>query len=97
MRLTILRVRSVVGAFSGQNIRHFHQKDGMGYDWLADQIIEMDKLNPQIASRLLGPLTKWKRIDVKNGHLMRKALEKISNNDNLSKDVYEVVNKSLVN
>ena len=91
------KVRSVVGAFSGQNIRHFHQKDGMGYDWLADQIIELDKLNPQIASRLLGPLTKWKRIDVKNGHLMRKALEKISNNDNLSKDVYEVVNKSLVN
>jgi aminopeptidase N len=91
------KVRSVVGVFAGQNFRHFHQKDGSGYDWLANQVIELDRLNPQIASRLLGPLTKWKRISVKSGQLMRKALEKIGNSDNLSKDVYEVVSKSLVN
>jgi aminopeptidase N len=91
------KIRSVVGVFAGQNFRHFHQKDGSGYDWLANQVIELDRLNPQIASRLLGPLTKWKRISVKSGQLMRKALEKIGNSDNLSKDVYEVVSKSLVN
>ena len=90
------KVRSVVGVFAGQNLRHFHQIDGQGYVWLADQVIKLDKMNPQIASRLLGPLTKWGRIDVKNGQLMQKALEKIGNSDNLSKDVYEVVNKSLV-
>lgn len=90
------KVRSVVGVFAGQNLKHFHQIDGKGYDWLADQVIKLDKMNPQIASRLLGPLTKWGRIDVKNGQLMQKALEKIGNSDNLSKDVYEVVNKSLV-
>jgi aminopeptidase N len=91
------KIRSVVGAFAGQNLRHFHQKDGEGYNWLAKQIIALDSLNPQIASRLLGPLTKWQRISVENGQLMRKALEKIANSDNLSKDVYEVVSKSLVN
>jgi aminopeptidase N len=91
------KVRSVVGAFAGQNLRHFHQQGGEGYNWLANQIIALDSLNPQIASRLLGPLTKWKRISVENGQLMRKALEKIANSDNLSKDVYEVVSKSLVN
>jgi aminopeptidase N len=90
------KIRSVVGVFAGQNLRHFHQKDGKGYDWLADQVIKLDKANPQIASRLLGPLTKWSRIDVKNGQLMQEALKKIGNSDNLSKDVYEVVNKSLV-
>jgi aminopeptidase N len=91
------KVRSVVGAFAGQNLRHFHQKNGDGYNWLANQIIVLDGLNPQIASRLVGPLTKWKRIGVESGQLMQKALKKIANSDNLSKDVYEVVSKSLVN
>jgi len=90
------KVRSVIGVFAGQNLKHFHQVDGEGYSWLAEQVIELDKLNPQIASRLLGPLTKWQRLSVESGQLMRNALEIISNSDNLSKDVYEVVNKSLV-
>lgn len=90
------KVRSVIGVFAGQNLKHFHQVDGEGYQWLAKQVIELDKLNPQIASRLLGPLTKWQSLSVESGQLMRNALEIISNSDNLSKDVYEVVNKSLV-
>lgn len=89
------KVRSVIGAFAGQNLRHFHTQDGMGYNWLADRIIELDALNPQIASRLLGPLTKWKRIAEPNGTKMKQALEKIASRGNLSKDVYEVVSKSL--
>jgi len=90
------KVRSVIGAFAGQNLRHFHAEDGLGYQWLADRVIELDALNPQIASRLLGPLTKWKRIGQPNGTKMKQALEKIASRGNLSKDVYEVVSKSLV-
>jgi aminopeptidase N len=91
------KVRSVVGVFAGQNLRHFHGENGEGYQWLADRIIQLDSLNPQIASRLLGPLTKWKRLAKENSLLMKAALEKIQNNGSLSKDVYEVVSKSLVN
>ncbi|MFY0700355.1 MAG: DUF3458 domain-containing protein, partial [Bermanella sp.] len=90
------KVRSVVGVFAAQNLRHFHGDDGAGYNWLADRIIELDALNPQIASRLLGPLTKWKRIGQPNGTQMKQALEKIAQRSNLSKDVYEVVTKTLV-
>lgn len=90
------KVRSVIGAFASQNLRHFHGNDGAGYNWLADRIIELDALNPQIASRLLGPLTKWKRIGQPNGTKMKQALEKIAARSNLSKDVYEVVTKTLV-
>ncbi len=90
------KVRSVIGVFAGQNLRHFHAESGQGYSWLADRIIELDALNPQIASRLLGPLTKWKRLNVENGQKMKLALEKILDHGNLSKDVYEVVSKSLV-
>ncbi len=90
------KVRSVIGVFAGQNLRHFHAEGGQGYSWLADRIIELDALNPQIASRLLGPLTKWKRLNVESGQKMKLALEKILGHGNLSKDVYEVVSKSLV-
>jgi len=87
------KVRSVIGAFAGQNLRHFHCEKG--YQWLADRIIELDALNPQIASRLLGPLTKWKRLEPVTRDQMHSALKKIQAHGGLSKDVFEVVNKSL--
>lgn len=89
------KVRSVVATFAAQNLRHFHADNGEGYMWLATRIIELDKLNPQIASRLVGPLTKWKRLAPKNSDAMRAALQHISDSGKLSKDVYEVVTKSL--
>ncbi len=56
------KIRSLVGAFCGQNPVNFHHQDGSGYAFLADQIIMLNKQNPQIASRLLGPLTRWKNM-----------------------------------
>ena len=52
-------------------------------------------MNPQIAARMLTPLISWKRYDTKRQALMRKQLEKIASNSKLSKDVYELVSKSL--
>ena len=89
------KVRSVIGAFCGQNPLHFHAADGSGYEFLADRIIELNKLNPQIASRLLVPLTRWKKYDESRQQLMRAQLQRIANEDGLSKDVTEVVLKSL--
>jgi aminopeptidase N len=88
------KVRSVVGAFAS-NAVNFHQENGAGYQLLADQIIELNTLNPQIASRLLGPLTKWKQYKDQSAALMRKELERVMSVEGLSKDVYEVVSKSL--
>ena len=68
--------------------------DGSGYRFLADQVIELDRLNPQIASRLLMPLTRWKRYDERRQALMREQLERIQA-EPLSKDSFEVVSKSL--
>ncbi|EAT11820.1 aminopeptidase N [Bermanella marisrubri] len=90
------KVRSVIGVFAGQNLRHFHTQTGAGYEWLADKIILLDRLNPQIAARLVGPLTKWQRIVGEGGQKMRNTLARIESTENLSKDVYEVVSKSLV-
>jgi len=89
------KVRALIGAFCGQNAANFHQLDGEGYRFLADQIIGLNKLNPQVASRLLGPLTKWKKYIPASGDLMKKQLERIMAEPDLSTDVFEVVSKSL--
>lgn len=89
------KVRAVIGAFAGQNLVNFHSADGAGYRFLADQVITLNAMNPQIASRLLGPLTRWRKYDSSRQALMKGELERILASGELSSDVYEVVSKSL--
>ena len=88
------KVRSLVGAFSQNQVR-FHAADGSGYRFLANWITELDSINPQIAARLSGPLTRWRRFDSSRQDLMKSELQRILSKIDLSKDVYEVVSKSL--
>ncbi|MEJ2032203.1 MAG: aminopeptidase N [Deltaproteobacteria bacterium] len=89
------RVRALIGAFAAGNPVAFHRGDGAGYRFLVDQVLTLDPLNPQTAARLLGPLTRWRRYDRHRQELMKKQLERILTISNLSRDVYEVVTKSL--
>ena len=89
------KIRSVVGAFAGQNLAAFHNPDGSGYDFLADQVRRLDDSNPQIAARLVAPLTRWQKFAPAYSGQMKSALERIRDKDGLSRDVYEVVHKSL--
>lgn len=89
------RMRSVLGAFAGQNVSGFHESTGAGYALLADTIIKLDRFNPQMAARMLGPLTRWRKYDALRRELMKAALEKIQAQAELSPDVFEVVGKSL--
>jgi aminopeptidase N len=90
------RVRALIGAFAVGNPLRFHAADGSGYEFLADRVIELDPLNPQIASRLLQPMTRWARYDEGRQASMREQLERILEVEGLSNDVYEVVSKGLV-
>ncbi len=89
------KVRSLIGAFSANSVR-FHDPSGAGYAFLADQVLSLDPLNPQIAARLVSAFTIWKRYEEKRRALMKTELERILSVQKLSKDVYEVVSKSLV-
>ncbi|MCG6540112.1 aminopeptidase N [Pseudomonas sp. KSR10] len=89
------KVRALIGAFANQNLVNFHREDGAGYHFLADQVIVLNTLNPQIASRLLAPLTRWRKYDASRQGLMKAELERILASGELSSDVYEVVSKSL--
>ena len=90
------RVRALIGAFSQANPLHFHAANGQGYQFLADQIIALNTLNPQVASRMLSALTLWRRYDAGRQALMKAQLERIMTVDAVSRDVYEVASKSLV-
>ncbi len=89
------KIRSVVGAFAGQNLAAFHNPDGSGYEFLADQVCRLDDSNPQIAARLVTPLTRWRKFAPSYSARMKSALERIRDKSGLSRDVYEVVHKSL--
>ncbi|RBI69566.1 aminopeptidase N [Vreelandella sulfidaeris] len=87
------KVRALIGAFA-QNRVNFHRLDGQGYQLLADVVIELNRLNPEIAARLITPLTRWQRFDETRQALMRSQLERIKQ-EPLSSNVYEVVEKAL--
>jgi len=89
------KVRSLIGAFAANTVR-FHDPGGQGYAFLADQVLTLDAMNPQIASRLVSAFTMWKRYDQHRQALMKAQLDKIGAASQLSKDVHEIVSKSLV-
>ena len=88
------KVYSLIGAFGG-NLLHLHAKTGEGYQFLAEVVLKLNALNPQVAARMLKPLTTWKRYDKERQALMREQLELLSKNPALSPDVFELVTKSL--
>jgi aminopeptidase N len=64
---------------------------------VADRVLELDPLNPQVAARMLAPLSRWRRYGPKHQTLMRAQLERIRQYAGLSNDVGEIVAKSLSN
>ncbi|MEZ4454651.1 MAG: aminopeptidase N [Nannocystaceae bacterium] len=89
------RARALLGAFAARNQFHFHSRCGRGYDLLADQVIALDRDNPQVAARLVGPLGLWRRFDADRQAKMRAALERVAARPGLSRDVGEIVGRAL--
>jgi len=88
------KVYSLIRSFSVNHVR-FHAADGAGYAFLADQVLALDKLNPQVAARIARGFDRWKRFDPHRQSKSRIQLERIRDAAGLSKDVGEIVVKSL--
>ena len=89
------RFRSLVGVFSQRNQVRFHEPSGAGYRFLADQLLRLIPVNPQVSARMLAPLTTWRRFDEPLGLQMQQQLQRILAVADLPRDVFEVVTKSL--
>jgi aminopeptidase N len=85
------KVRALVGTFASANPVQFNRPDGAGYAFLADQVLALDKMNPQIAARMLGTLRSWRALESGRRAKARKALQRIARAKSLSPDVQEIV------
>ena len=89
------KVRALIGAFSAGNPVNFHRADGAGYDFLVAQVLALDGLNPQVAARLLTPLTRWRKYPEPRARQLRTALQSVLAAPGLSRDSQEIAAKAL--
>ena len=89
------RARSLLYAFSAANPVAFHRADGQAYRFVADQILALDAINPQVAARIVSSFNQWKRYEPRRGRLMKAELERVASHPGISKDVTEIVERSL--
>ncbi|MEP4051479.1 MAG: aminopeptidase N [Litorimonas sp.] len=87
------RVRALVGGFAMGNTDLFHKIDGSGYEFFADQVLEMDSRNPQVAARLLGAFEIWRKLDKRRQTLICAELDRIIASKP-SKNVLEIAEKT---
>jgi aminopeptidase N len=88
------KVYALVRAFAANHVR-FHAADGSGYTFLAERVLELDRINPQVAARMARGFDRWRKFDAARQALARRQLERIRDAAGLSRDVAEIVGKSL--
>ena len=88
------KVYALIRAFAANHVR-FHAAGGEGYAFVADQVIALDALNPQVAARMARSFDRWKRFDQQRKDHAQKHLQRIRDAKGLSKDVAEIVGKAL--
>ena len=88
------RARSLLANFS-YNFYYFHHLSGAGYEFITNAIIEVDPINPQVASRLMSSFSSWKKFDTQRKELMLQSLQRIQKTPHLSSDTYEIVTRYL--
>jgi len=88
------KVYALIRTFSANHVR-FHAADGSGYAFLADQVIALNALNPQVAARMARAFDRWKRFDAPRQARAKAELERIRDAEGLTRDVAEIVTKTL--
>jgi aminopeptidase N len=88
------KVYALLRTFGANHVR-FHAADGGGYEFLSDQIIALNALNPQIAARMARSFDRWRKFDQARQAKAQEALERIRSTEKLSSDVGEIVGKAL--
>ncbi|HEY3486517.1 MAG TPA: aminopeptidase N [Gammaproteobacteria bacterium] len=89
------KVRALIGAFCLSNPARFHESAGGGYELLFNTVIALDRINPQVAARMVLALTRWRKFVNPQRELMQQRLQAILATPDISRDVYELVSKSL--
>jgi aminopeptidase N len=89
------RLRSLIGAFAQANQTQFNRADGAGYAFVADTVLALDRRNPQVAARLLAAFKSWRALEAGRRGRAEAALKRVADQDGLSRDVTDIVTRSL--
>ena len=89
------RARSLIFGFCTANPAQFHAADGSGYTFWKNQVLALDAINPQVAARLARALDRWTRFTIPLRDRMHAALQQVAASTTLSRDVREIISKSL--
>ena len=89
------KVRALIGTFASNNPLQFNRADGAGYEFLADKVLEIDPLNPQVAARMLGAFRSYRALEPKRKSLAKAALKRVAAAPRLSRDCLEMVTRML--
>jgi aminopeptidase N len=89
------RVRATLIPFAVNNPLRFHAEDGSGYKFIADQIVALDKINPQMAGRLTGAFETWRRYEPARQAHAKRELARILATPDLSTNTTEIASKTL--
>ncbi|MEW6999437.1 aminopeptidase N [Colwelliaceae bacterium BS250] len=89
------RARALIGAFAFHNAKYFHQADGQGYQFLSEQIVKLNIINPQVASRILTPLIQFKAFSEGHQKMMKAQLQSLNSMPNISRDLQEKLTAAL--
>jgi len=89
------RVRALIGAFAHGNPREFNRADGAGYGFVADMVLALDPANPQVAARLATAFRSWRMLESARRGKAQAAMQRIKAAPSLSRDVADIVERSL--
>jgi aminopeptidase N len=87
------KVRALIGNFAIGNPVQFNRPDGRGYEFLAEQVLAIDKFNPQIAARLLGAFRSWRALEPERRRKAKRVLQRLAGAKGLSRDVFEIATR----
>ncbi|MFI4969587.1 MAG: aminopeptidase N, partial [Lysobacterales bacterium] len=88
-------VHALLTAFAQRNPRAFHRADGAAYRFIADAILKLDGLTPQVAARIATAFGGWRNYEPVRRALMRRELECLAARAGRSSDLADIVERSL--
>jgi aminopeptidase N len=89
------RIRALIGAFAQTNQTQFNRPDGAGYEFLADTVLGLDGKNAQVAARMTTAFRSWRAFEIVRRGRAETALRRIAAATNLSRDLRDIVDRSL--
>lgn len=89
------RLRSVLGVFAMANPTAFNAANGSGYKLMVDAIVRLDRINPQVAARLLTTFRSYKSLEKERRRLTEMHLKRLQSQKDLSRDVSDILDRTL--